>query len=69
MSSYAHSVKFTHTYIHPQLTHTCTLRIQSGWTALHFAVDSEHEDIVELLLKAEADPDLPKKVCYNNQDI
>ena len=27
-------------------------------TALHFAVSQEHEDIVELLLEANADPDL-----------
>ena len=28
------------------------------------AVDKEHEDIVELLLEANADPDLPVKVIH-----
>ena len=33
-----------------------------GETALHFAVDQEHEDIVEVLLKAIADPDLTEVI-------
>ena len=33
-----------------------------GWTALHFAVDREHASIVELLLEANANPDLEKVI-------
>ena len=47
----------THTYVHVPMTYT-----QLGSTALHFAVDGEHEEVVELLLKANIDPDLPEKV-------
>ena len=47
----------------PSHIHT-TLYTQLGETALHCAVDKEHEDIVELLLEAHADPDLPKKVIH-----
>ena len=50
-------------------THTCThthtrLYTQWGETALHIAVDQEHEDVVELLLEANADPDLADKVSH-----
>ena len=38
--------------------HTCKF----GGTALHFAVHQEHEDIVELLLEAHADPDLKEVI-------
>ena len=31
-------------------------------TALHFAVNQGHEDIVELLLEANADPDLAEVI-------
>ena len=47
--------------------HICTytrLYTQWGGTALHIAVREEHEDIVELLLEANADPDLPVKVIF-----
>ena len=37
---------------------------QWGWTALHVAVREEHEDIIELLLEANADPDVPLKVIH-----
>ena len=53
-----------HTYA---FMHVCThtlLYTQWGGTAFHFAVDQEHEDIVELLLEANADPDLPVKVIH-----
>jgi len=50
---------YMHTWIHIHQHYTCT---QSGETALHCAVDQEHEDIVDLLLKAKADTDLPVKV-------
>ena len=44
-------------------THTCTHeRAQVGNTALHYTVDCGHEDIVELLLEAKADLDIPNKV-------
>lgn len=40
---------------------------QLGGTALHKAVDEEHEDVVEVLLEANADPDLLQKViCLFN---
>lgn len=38
--------------------HTCKF----GVTPLHFAVHKEHEDIVELLLEAHADPDLKEVI-------
>ena len=46
-----------HAHVHQHYT-------QSGDTALHCAVDQEHEDNVDLLLKANADTDLPEKVIY-----
>jgi len=41
-------------------THT---HIQDGRTALHFAAQGVHEDVMELLLEAKADPDLRDKVA------
>ena len=35
---------------------------QNGWTALHLAAQEGHEDVVELLLEAKADPDPQKEV-------
>ena len=35
---------------------------QDGWTALQLAAQEGHEDIVELLLEAKADPELAMKV-------
>ena len=49
-----------HAHMHQHYT-------QSGNTALHWAVHQEHEDIVDLLLKANADTDLPEKVIYTYQ--
>ena len=49
-------------------THNYALYQLEG-TALHFAVYQEHEDIVELLLEANADPDLPKKVIHMYHDV
>ena len=48
-------------YLLPTHTHGYT---QVG-TALHAAVLGQHEDIVELLLDANIDPDLPKKVMWH----
>lgn len=36
--------------------------IQLGWTALHAAVANKHDEIVELLLEAKINPDLPDRV-------
>ena len=44
----------THMYTH---THT-----QQGYTALIAAAESQHEDIVELLIEVHADPDLQDEV-------
>ena len=44
---------------HPR-THGYT----QGGTALHAAVEGEHEGIVELLLKANINPDLPDEVSH-----
>jgi len=35
---------------------------QNGWTALHLAAHEGHEDVVELLLEAKADPELKTMV-------
>ena len=37
--------------------HTCTHISQGGWTALLLAALKGHEDVVELLLEAKADPE------------
>ena len=47
--------------------HSCT---QCGHTALYFATSDGHEDVVELLLQAKADPNLTDMVtltltCYS----
>ena len=47
-----------HTHTHKQHN------TQWGGFALHAAVHKEHEDIVDLLLEANADPDLPVKVIH-----
>ena len=36
--------------------------MRNGWTALHLAAREGHEDVVELLLEAKADPELKTKV-------
>ena len=66
----------THTCHH---THACTRMhththilmecVQVGKTALYYAADRGHEDVVELLLEANADSDLPKKVIQTYQTI
>ena len=35
---------------------------QDRWTALHLAAQEGHEDVVDLLLEAKADPELKTKV-------
>ena len=42
-------------YIHTHIS-------QNGWTTLHLAAREGHEDVVELLLEAKADPELKTKV-------
>ena len=75
-----HTHTHTHTRAHAQYTHihTCTHNIptytrartheqyntQWGGTALYIAVREECEDIVDLLLEANADPDMPVKVIH-----
>ena len=43
----------------PFHTHTHT---QQGCTALFLAAEFQHEDVVELLIEVDADPDLQTKV-------
>jgi len=43
--------------------------LQVGETALYLAADCGHEDVVELLLEANGDSDLPKKVIQTHQTI
>ena len=53
-----------HSLLSPPLSPYCPWThgyIQLG-TALHAAVEGDHEDIVELLLEANIDPDLPEEV-------
>ena len=40
-----------------------------GGTALHTAVDKQHEEVVEVLLEANADPDLLQKVITQSPYI
>jgi len=60
----------THTYAHMSYTHIhkheCA---QNRQTALYFAADRGHEDVVDLLLEANADSDLSKKVVQMYQTI
>jgi len=44
------------------LIHVNTHTYQDGRTALHLAAQGGHEDAVELLLEAKADPELQIKV-------
>jgi len=46
----------------PSLTYTSTHITQGGCTALHLAAQEGHEDVVELLLDAKANPELEEKV-------
>ena len=54
----------SHAHIHTILHTNTWLCTQSGSFALHAAVENEHEDIVELLLEANADPNLQLKVSH-----
>jgi len=57
---------FTHTPTFlPTSTHT---NVQDGYTALLLAADQEHEDVVQLLIEVDADPDLQDKVIYRSPD-
>ena len=50
-------------------TCTCTNLLQKGCTALYFAAKKGHEDVVELLLEAKADPELKKKVIKKSGQV
>ena len=55
---------FTHTPTFlPTSTHT---HVQYGWTALLLAADEGQEDVVQLLIEVDADPDLQDKVIYRS---
>ena len=57
---------FTHTPTFlPISTHT---HVQDRYTALLLAADQEHEDVVQLLIEVDADPDLQDKVIYSRPD-
>jgi len=59
-----HFLHFTHTPTFlPTSTHT---HVQDGYTALLLAADREHEDVVQLLIEVDADPDLQDKVIYTS---
>ena len=49
-------------------THTHT-HTQFGSNALHLAVQEGHKDVVELLLEAKADPDIPDKVITHGSHV
>ena len=42
----------------------CTVHVQGGWTPLLCAAACGHENVAEVLLKAEASVDTPDKVHY-----
>ena len=57
---------FTHTPTFlPTSTHT---HVQYGYTALILAADRKHEDVVQLLIEVDADPDLQDQVIYRSPD-
>jgi len=43
--------------------------IQDGMTALHIAAACEHENVLELLLEANTDPDIKDEVKFAACDI
>ena len=47
-----------------QYIHTLYCFTQDGYNALYIAVQKRHEDIVELLCEAIADPELKEKVVH-----
>ena len=57
---------FTHTPTFlPTSTHT---HVQNGYTAFLLAADEGQEDVVQLLIEVDADPDLQDEVIYRSQD-
>ena len=54
--THPHLLTYTHAHTH---THT---HKQKGCTALLLAAEFQHEDVVELLIEVDADPDLQVKV-------
>jgi len=63
---HVHTHTHTHTHTHKHIhihTHTHThTHTQQGYTALIAAAESQHENIVEVLIEVHADPDLQDEV-------
>ena len=56
------SIPVTHTHTHHHHIFACNWCVQKGMTALHYAVFSNHESMVPLLLEHNADIDIQEKV-------
>jgi len=54
-------------YILCVLTHSAHPHIQDGMTALHIAAAYGHEDVLELLLEANVDPDMQDEVNMQHE--
>ena len=57
-----HFLLHVYTFL-PTSTHTY---VQYGYTAVLLAADQEHEDVVQLLIEVDADPDLQDEVIYRS---
>ena len=57
-----HFLLHVYTFL-PTSAHT---HVQYGHTALLVAADQEHEDVVQLLIEVDADPDLQHQVIYRS---
>ena len=57
-----HFLLHVYTFL-PTSTHTY---VQYGYTAVLLAADQEQEDVVQLLIEVDADPDLQDEVIYRS---